>query len=180
MAAVIFENAKLIALSFILSAALGVVFRMERKYLVWAGVGGALTRIIYLGLEAGTSNVFLRYLLAAMGAALYAEIMAMREKTPSTVFLYPSILPLVPGSMLYYIAAFLMMGYTESGMELIVECIMALFGMCLGFVLISTFTYYRRIYMFGKSVEYHIKDLIKRFFLWLTAGIRGNKGDKEI
>ena len=45
---------------------------------------------------------FFACLLAAAFAIVYAELLARWLKTPATLFVVPSILPLVPGGSLYY------------------------------------------------------------------------------
>ena len=145
------ENIKLIVFSFISSFGFGIVFRIERKNLVWAGLGGALTRCVYLLLLSATDQVFIQCLLAAMFSSLYAELMAVHHKMPAAVFLYPSILPLVPGSLLYYIAGSMIAGTMQDTLNYTGELVLSLSGICLGFVLISSFTHYRRLYQMGED-----------------------------
>lgn len=155
------ENIELVVFSFICSFGLGIVFRMNRKCLIWAGVGGALTRIVYLAMITATQLIFLQNLCAAIVAALYAEIMAMNKKVPSTLFLYPSIIPLIPGGTLYHICVNIILGNQSEALSYTWQCALALAGICLGFVLISTFTYYRKIYFLGQNIELKIKGYFK-------------------
>ena len=150
------ESLEIIICSFLASLGLGVVFRIDRKNLLWAALGGALTRAVYLLLIEATSLTAVQSFFAAVCAALYAELMAMRKKTPSTVFLYPSILPLIPGDTLYYISFSLLSGDMTSTIFYLWKCILQLGGICMGFVIISTFTYYRRIYFLGERLEKYI------------------------
>lgn len=146
------ESLKLIVFSFTASLGFGIVFRIGKKNLLWAGAGGALTRCIYLLLLEVIDQRILYSLLAAMFAALYAEIMAMRQKMPSTVFLYPAIIPLIPGDLLYNTAVNLILQNTPEMFSNAKNCALSLAGMSIGFVLISTFTYYRRIYHVGTDI----------------------------
>lgn len=150
------DNLILILFSFTASVGFGIVFRIEKKNLLWAGLGGTLTRCFFLVLLSLTEHRLLYSLLAAMFAALYAEILAMRQKMPSTVFLYPAIIPLIPGDLLYNTAVNFIIGNTEEMIINAQNCAMTLAGMSIGFVLISTFTYYRRIYHFGKNFAQHL------------------------
>lgn len=156
------ENIKLILFSFTASAGFGIVFRIEKKKLLWAGLGGALTRCAYLFLLEITEQRILYTLLAAMFAALYAEIMAMHQKMPSTVFLYPAIIPLIPGDLLYNTAVNLILQDIPEMLSNARNCVLSLAGMSIGFVIISTFTYYRRIYYVSKDIAYHIMHWQKR------------------
>ena len=155
------ENLKLIVFSFFSSFGFGIVFRIERKNLFWAGLGGALTRLVYILLISAVDQIFIQCLLAAMFASLYAEIMAIHQKMAASVFLYPSILPLVPGSLLYYIAGNLIASNPQETRTYLGELVLSLGGICLGFVLISSFTYYRRIYRMGENLESQVKRWLR-------------------
>ncbi|GFI17607.1 hypothetical protein IMSAGC009_02779 [Lachnospiraceae bacterium] len=150
------ETVKLIIFSFMASLGFGIVFRIGKKNLLWAGAGGALTRCVYLFLLEVIEQRILYSLLAAMFAALYAETMAMRQKMPSTVFLYPAIIPLIPGDLLYNTAVNLLLQDMPQMLDNAKNCVLSLAGMSIGFVLISTFTYYRRIYYVGTDIAYHL------------------------
>lgn len=157
------ENIRLVILSFFASTGFGIVFRMEKKHLPWAGLAGALTRCVYLALMAVIDNRLVYILLAAMFAAAYAEIMAPIHKTPSTVFLYPAIIPLIPGDMVYNT----MVGFVLQEKELMLtnakSCGITLAGMSIGFVIISCISYYKRIYKEGKRFLIgHLPGAVKR------------------
>lgn len=85
-------------------------------------------------------------LLAACCAALYAEVLANCKRMPSTVFLYPAIIPLIPGDLLYYTVVGLLLGDHDTFVVNGANCILALAGMSTGFVLVSTVVYYIRKY----------------------------------
>lgn len=150
------ENIKLVVFSFIASCGFGIVFRIKKDFLLWAGLGGALTRLCYLLLQEFIDERFVYTLLAAIVASLYAEIMALELKTPSTVFLYPSIIPLIPGRLLYDTAVHFFLREHDAMLESAANCGLALIGLSIGFVLISTFTYYRRVYFLSKGLASHL------------------------
>ena len=151
------ENMKLILFSFIASFGFGIVFHIRKEYLIWAGLGGALTRCCYLYLVSVIDGRFMYTLLAALVASFYAEIMALKFKTPSTVFLYPAVIPLVPGALLYNTAVNFFTSDRSAMLENARNCMSALIGMSIGFVLVSTFTYYRRVYFFSKEIASRIR-----------------------
>ena len=150
------EGIKLILLSFLASIGFGLKFQMKPHYLAWAGLGGALTRLCYLLLLEVIDSRLIYSLLAAMFASLYAEIMAMKFKMPSTVFLYPAIIPLTPGSLIYSTAVNFLLKDTAAMWHDAADCASTLFGISIGFVLISTFTYYRGVYFLGKDLASHL------------------------
>ncbi|MCD8230862.1 MAG: threonine/serine exporter family protein [Clostridiales bacterium] len=141
------DSILLILFSFAASFGFGIVFRIEKKYLVLAGISGALTRFIYLLLLQFISESFIYNFLAATAAALFAELMAIYTKNPSTVFLYPSIIPLIPGGALYYSVVGLMLQSSEYISEYLALCIHSLAGLGLGFVTVSIIMHYKRRYL---------------------------------
>lgn len=153
------ETVKLILLSFISSTGLAIVFGIDQKYVLRAGLSGALTRCVYLLLMQFTQERLIYILLSTMVTALYAEIMAAREKMPSTVFLYPAIIPLLPGSLLYNTLVNFMTRNMDAMYANALDCILTLIGMSVGFVLVSTFVYYKRLYFLGRDF---VGSLIRR------------------
>ena len=91
-----------------------------------------------------------------MFTALYAECMAVWKKVPSTIFLYPSIIPLVPGNLLYNTVVNFILQDATKMLYNARECAVRLAGISVGFVLISTFTYHRRVYFLGKNFVGHL------------------------
>lgn len=145
------DSIRLVLLSFFASIGYGLVFRIERKYLLWAGFGGALIRSFYIMLSGLSGHSVLNVTLAAVLASFYAEVMAVRQKTPATIFLYPSIIPLLPGRLLCNT----MVGFVSGDMGMLAanaeRCIVSLAGVSVGFVIVSTILYYKRIYYIGKE-----------------------------
>lgn len=137
----------LILFSFFASLGFGIVFRIEKKYLMIAGLSGALTRFVYLLLMQFISESFIYNFLAAAVAALFAELMAIYTKNPSTVFLYPSIIPLIPGGALYYSVVGLMLQNSEYISGYLTLCIHSLAGLGIGFVFVSIIMHYKRRYL---------------------------------
>jgi uncharacterized membrane protein YjjB (DUF3815 family) len=75
---------------------------MHLKHFFSASLGGLMAWAVYLALSHVMESLFLATLLAAMAAYIWSEIMARLGKAPVTIFLVPGILPLLPGSFLYY------------------------------------------------------------------------------
>lgn len=96
------------------AAAFSLIFRIRLRKLPYAAIGGLLAWLIwrlttdYLAVSPFTSN-----LLAALFATGYSEVLARILKTPSTVFLTVSILPLVPGATIYSTMVALVDGETD-------------------------------------------------------------------
>lgn len=138
------ENIKIVILSFGASLGFGIVFQLKNKDLLYAGIGGALTRIVYIILMSFVPYRIVFAALSACFAAAYAEIIGHRNRKPATVYLYPSIIPLIPGDLFYYMTAAVMIRDKAMFMLNFTECTLALAGICTGFVLCSTIIYYVR------------------------------------
>ena len=79
-----------------------ILFNIRRDKLVFASAGGSFAWIIYILASQFTPNAFVTNMLAASFATLYSEILARIKKAPTTVFLIPSIMPMIPGGGLFY------------------------------------------------------------------------------
>ena len=134
----------LIVLSFLVSFFNGITFKITPRDLFFAGIGGALSRVVLILVPAATRNPLLIATIAALVAASYAEILANKRSTPSTYFIYPSILPMIPGGSFYYAIIGIYSG--DRAMFLLngKECLLTLCGMSIGFVLSSIIAHYIR------------------------------------
>ena len=79
-----------------------ILFHLRGKKLFLATLGGLLSWAVFLILEPLYGSESIRYLISAAAVTVYGEALARIEKTPTTTFLVPSIIPLIPGSALYY------------------------------------------------------------------------------
>lgn len=79
-----------------------MIFHIRPKHLPVAFIGGALSWVFYLGAEKIWESHALAMMIAALGVTVYSEIGARVVKMPVSVIYTPSIIPLIPGSHLYY------------------------------------------------------------------------------
>lgn len=79
-----------------------ILFNIRGRKLLFATLGGLISWAVFLALEPLLPSEALRYFLSAAVITVYGEALARIEKTPTTTFLVPSIIPLIPGSALYY------------------------------------------------------------------------------
>ena len=134
----------LVILSYVASIGFGVVFMIPPKDLWLAGLGGALARTALVSLTPITDNRLLYVTLAAMAAALYAEFLAVTRRQPSTYFVYPSIIPLIPGDLFFFALAGLYLGDRASVETNGINCLISLAALSIGFVLSSTVAHHIR------------------------------------
>ena len=132
-------------LSFMASVGFGIVFRIPVKDLWLAGFGGALSRMAVIILPSFTESRLLYMTLSASVAALYAEILAIKRRQPSTYFVYPAIIPLIPGDLFFYAISGLYMNNTSWVKINGANCLISLAGLSMGFVLASAVAHHVRL-----------------------------------
>lgn len=111
------EIAVQIISSFLGSLGFSLLFNLKGKRLLWASLGGVFAWAVYLVVDALSHNLFLCGVISAMVATAYSEIFARILKTPKTAFIFPAIVPMVPGGSLYYTMSNLILGNTDAALE---------------------------------------------------------------
>ena len=139
---------ELIVLTLMASAGFSVVFNIQWKDLPFAALGGVIVRVVFILFQLILPYRFVYTILAAFFAALYSEILAIVKKEPSTLNLYPSIVPLIPGDLFYYVALGIVWGNGNLLSEFGPDLVLALVGISVGFVLCSTVVHYVRKFKF--------------------------------
>ena len=79
-----------------------LLFGLHKRHLFLAALGGMMSWGVRLLVQAFVPVPFLSDLAASVFAVAFSELMAHWRKCPSTLFVVPAIIPLVPGSSLYY------------------------------------------------------------------------------
>lgn len=130
----------------VLTACLGsfgfsFLFHVDLKYIPWGVLGGALNWAAYLAVFEVTDGVFASALAGAVVATLYAELLAYIFRTPATVFLLPSLIPLVPGGSLYYTMSNLLVKNYEVAAAKGIQTVEVMLGTSLGVVMASLVVY---------------------------------------
>ncbi|WP_311145960.1 threonine/serine exporter family protein [Stomatobaculum longum] len=100
--------------AFMGAGSFAILFQLKRKYLFIAALGGALEWGVYLLLMKLIGAVFPASFLASAFTALYAELLARWQRAPVTIFFISGIIPLVPGSSLYYTMSAIVHGDSEA------------------------------------------------------------------
>ena len=147
----VLSSFELVVLTLMASTGFSVVFNIQLKDLPFAALGGVIVRVVHILFKiAFPAYAFVYTIFAAFFAALYSEILAITKKEPSTLYLYPSIVPLIPGDLFYYTALGIIWGnasiFTKFGPDLA----LSLVGISVGFVLCSTIVHYIRKFKFLK------------------------------
>lgn len=102
-------------LSVILSTAgFCLLFHLPKRHIPLALLGTALCWALYLLLRNRIDSLLCAVLVVSMFSAAYAELVARRVKAPATLFLIPTLIPLVPGSYVYSMMLALVQGDTAA------------------------------------------------------------------
>ena len=78
-----------------------IIMSLPKKALWMSSLSSALTYIIYRVVFLSIDSEYMGYLAASCFAALSAEVLARACKMPATIFIFPAVIPLVPGLGLY-------------------------------------------------------------------------------
>lgn len=93
---------KNIIFSFIASFSAGILFNVRKKSLMAAGITGMLGWLLYIISKDSLNSVPIAAFFSSTLIGFVSEFFARKYKSPSTVFLIPGIVPLVPGASMYY------------------------------------------------------------------------------
>lgn len=145
------------ALIQILSAAVGTlgfafVFNIRGKKVFFAAFGGCLGWVLFLMLGLFLESEIVRCLIVSAAVSLYAEMMARILKTPATLFSVVCLVPLVPGSGLYYTMTNALSGNLEGFVEKGAGTLALAAALSLGVVIVNTaFVYAKRHFVRKKQ-----------------------------
>lgn len=147
------ENVELVFATLMATTGFSIGFNIHFKDITFAMIGGVIIRICYILFQLVFPEYrFFYCLLAAFCAALYSEILAINKKNPSTLYLYPSIVPLIPGDLICLVSLGLIWQNTAL-IDLGKDLAFSLLGISFGFVICSSAVHYIRKLKFKKTIE---------------------------
>lgn len=112
-------------------------FNSSKKILIPATIGGLLGWGVYLLLDRCCIGVFLASVGSAAFLQIYSEVFARVLKSPTTVILIPSLIPLVPGGSLYYTMYYAALSDWSSFRFYCKETVLVAFGIAVGTSFVS-------------------------------------------
>lgn len=119
------------------SAGFAFFFNAKKSQILCAAISGILVSGLYLLLASQYESILLDNMLCAMFVTAYAEIFARIMKAPSSVFLLPAIIPLVPGGYLYYAMYGLVTGANSIAWQNANATMLTGLGIAMGILVIS-------------------------------------------
>ena len=119
------------------SLGFALIFRVRGRHLPPASLGGMLAFAVYFLLDALGAHLFASNFFAAAAAALYSELCARAFKAPSVVFSIPCLIPLVPGSLLYYTVSHMLSGTYADSIANFIKTMLVALGIAGGLIVVS-------------------------------------------
>ena len=114
-----------------------MMFNIKYKRLLPALLCGAITSVLYEICTILTANVFICFAVPAVVCGLVSEIMARVIKAPTTVFLLPGLVVLLPGSALYYTMSAIVQGSSQQALKYANLTLNESIGIAIGVVISS-------------------------------------------
>ena len=128
--------------AFIGCTAFSIVYKAKTSRLLFCGLGASLTWLVYALMDYKTDNLLLMAICASAFATIFAETFARITKAPTTIYLIPCILPLVPGGSLYYTTRALVNGHEEDLAMYGQRTVYMSLGISVGIIIVSISVFY--------------------------------------
>lgn len=122
---------------FIGSMGFAALFNVRGKKFVAVAVGGLISWLLFVVLSNYITSEPINYLIVACSISAYSEIMAIILKTPATTFVTTSLIPLIPGSSLYYTMENAFRGNSEMFIQKAVYTLKLSAALALGIIISS-------------------------------------------
>lgn len=121
------------------SMGFSLLYNTRRTKMLISSLGGAIGWGVYLLVTNFISeSVPLAYFIAAMVITVYAEIFARIKKTPTTTFLVVGIIPMIPGSALYYTMNYAFHNDLKAFFDTGMYTLKAALSLAVGIIVVST------------------------------------------
>ncbi len=114
------------------------VLNTNRKYWGIVAVDGILSWSLFLLCSLFMDSFFVNIIAAAF-SSWFAHVFARKVKAPTTCLLMPGSIAMIPGGSLYYTMFYLLQGEQTLFQASLLATSKAIFGMAIGFALISLF-----------------------------------------
>ncbi len=115
-----------------------LIFNLHGRGIPFALLGSVISWVVCsLCIRAGLSEP-ISYLFAAIASAFYAEIMARIRKFPATSYLLCALVPLIPGSGIYYTMDFVRRGMLPEAYDKGMMTAMIAGSVAIGVLIVST------------------------------------------
>lgn len=126
-------------LSFIATAAFGIIFNAPKNTLFHCGIVGAIGWIVYLAFTNQGVDIVPASFAGAFVIAIVAHMYAKRFRKPMLIFNVAGIIPLVPGGMAYNTMRYIVENNYTLGIEFAVKTSLVSGAIVMGLVFAEVF-----------------------------------------
>ncbi len=123
--------------AFFAAIVLSILFEIPKRHILLDGVVGALGWLSYL-LVAKIGSVVIAAFAASMVISLCSNVLARAQKAPSTAFLIPGMLPLVPGVSIYRGVYYMITNDSAKSAHYLVEALQIAAMLAFGMLMMET------------------------------------------
>lgn len=116
----------------------GILFHVPKKHIVTAGFVGAVGWVTYTYIIQTGSGSILACFVGSCVVALISELFSRAFKDAATIFIIPGILPLVPGSGMYYTMLAILEGDVEKTASVGTETLMMAGAIAVALLVVSS------------------------------------------
>lgn len=124
--------------SFFITVSFAILFNVRGKFIIYSGIGGAISWFIYLILKEQGYTYPVCFLIATTITAFYSEATAKIVGTTVPTLLIAALIPLAPGGGVYYTMLYLIQNKYHESLLKGIETSITAGSMALGIILVST------------------------------------------
>lgn len=135
----------------------GIIFNVKKEKNIFGSFGAGIAWLIYSLLSENGFTYFIAYTAASATITIYSEIFSRSLKVPTVAFLYPSMIPLVPGGGIYYTMYYIVQNDVSLAVEKGIETFIISGSIAIGILSVSTFS--QVFYYIVKRKEYNYKEM---------------------
>ena len=128
-------------LAFFACIGFAVVYNAPKRHLIFCGITGAIGWFVYSIVDFSDSMTFYAVILSSMAITTTSRILSHVRREPSTIFLIPGILPLVPGTGMYYAMYYMIYNEPDTALQYLADALKVAGGISLGIVIILSLPY---------------------------------------
>lgn len=114
-----------------------ILYNIRGHKLLFASLGGFLSCALFIVFSKFIPSEPICYLIVAILISVYSEIFARVLKTPTTTFIIISLIPLIPGSSLYYTMSSAFSGNTEMFLNKAITTLELASALAIGIILVT-------------------------------------------
>lgn len=118
----------------------GIIFNVRGVKNLYGSFGAGIGWLVYSLLSEKGFTYFISYTAASSTITIYSEILSRRLKMPTVSFLYPSMIPLVPGGGIYYTMYYIVQNDITRSVEKGLETFIISGSIAIGILTVSTFS----------------------------------------